>query len=227
MSTLQPTPVPPSQRVESPATAIGLLRELRALAVEAPLRAREDLRTWLAGLGRQDDDETLGLLMTQGTAPDAGLRGRTEGEMLGRLGGPLQVRLAGHAQRIGESLGMGWNGKSFDGPSSGYNRLTRRSRLPMQILSLGYRCQPLNDRELLAFRFEHRTESSALVEGLQVRSITYDDPAHGNPAVLHRTRDELVQLAPGSYLGHALMLTGAQWARIGFFTAFTDPREVD
>jgi hypothetical protein len=229
MPTVQRTPIQPSDSVEPPAAAgdspVRLLHELQSLAAEAPLRAREDLRTWLSVLGRRNDGETLGLLMTQGTAPD-GPQGRTEGEMLGRLGGPLQVRLAGHAQGIGESLGMGWKGKTFDGPSTGYNRLTRRSMLPMQILSLGYRCQPLNGREALAFRFEHRIEASAFVEGLQVRSIRYDGPGHGNPAVLHRTRDELVQLAPGAYLGHALMLTGGRWGRIGFFTAFTDPRKV-
>jgi len=203
-----------------------MLRELRALSKEAPLRARAEIRAWLSCLGRQDDHETLGLLMARGTAPDEGLQGRTEGEMLGHLGGPPQVRLAGRAQHLGESLGMGWRGKTFDGPSTGYNRLTRRSRVSMQILSLGYRCKPLNEHEVLAFNFNHHSAESVFVEGLQVRSLSYEEPAYGNPKVLHSTRDEIVQLAPGSYLGHALMSTRGRWVRIGFFTAFTNPRGV-
>lgn len=224
MSTAQRPSTPSSDDPARDAAAIGLLRELQELAAEAPLRGREAIRAWLSRLGSENDHETLGVIVARGSTPD-GPRGRTEGEMLGRLGGPLQVRLAGRAQGIGASLGMGWTGKTFEGPSTGYNRLTRRSKLAMQVLSLGYRCQPLNDREVLAFRFRHQLESSAFVDGLRVRSVVYDEPAFGNPPVLHHTRDEVVQLAPGAYLGQALLRSGERWNRIGFFTAFTAPPE--
>ncbi len=211
---------PPTAEVDA---SVARLAELQDLASSAPLRAQAELRSWFSALGRSNDHHTLGLLIARGEEPQH-LDGPTQGEMLGRLGGTAQVRLAGRLQHVGESLGMGWRGKTFDGPSTGFNRLTRRSVLPMRIISLGYRCMPLDDSEVMAFRFHHSIEESAVVPGLQVRSIRYDDPEFANPMVLHRTRDEVAQLAPGCFLGQALMREAGVWNRIGFFTAFVDPR---
>ncbi|MFA9272733.1 MAG: hypothetical protein ACEQSX_18685 [Baekduiaceae bacterium] len=121
--------------------------------------------------------------------------------------------------RLGRLLGgIGWTGKSFDAASgTGFNRLTRTSRFPMFLAMPRYRFEVRNG-ELIGFRFDHRIEPSPLTPQLQVRAVTYDNPAYGNPLVLPRTRDELVELVPGCMLGRALLRPeGGAWGIVAYF----------
>ena len=165
---------------------------------------------------RRDDPDALAELFAQGDPP-ATLDGDYEGRVLGLFG----TRFLGFVDglvRVGQTLGgIGWTGKSFDAETgTGFNRLTVTSRIPMFLAMPRYGFSR-RDGELIGFHFDHRVESSPLPRDRPVHAVIYDNPAHANPLMLPRTRDELVELAPGVCLGRALLHDDDGWQVVAYF----------
>ena len=121
-------------------------------------------------------------------------------------------------QRIA-GLWMPWLGKSFEGSAkSGINyfRQTAATRWWLRLLFPGYRLPLVAGDRIEAFPFRNAVEPGALDPDMQVLKIDYDFEA--NPALIRRILDELVEVAPGRYLGKILFRLGTTYHAIGFFS---------
>lgn len=192
------------------------LEQLRSLAAGEPERAKDAAWQWLRELQAPDTQPQLAWLFAQGAAAEAP-HGDCEGIVMNLYGSPW---LAGLDQlvRLGQVLGgIGWTGKSFDTVTrTGYNRLTASSRIPALLTMPAYRFDRIRG-ELIGFRFHYAHEVSPVEPGTKVIAIRYDDPAHANPLVMPRTRDELVEIVPQVYLGRALLRQKTGWQVVGYF----------
>lgn len=194
----------------------AFLEDLRALEASA---VRERGWHWLCAIDAKRDPDRLAALFRLGyepTTPD----GACEGRVLGLFGTPF-MGFVDTLVRAGRMLGgIGWTGKTFDAESGrGFNRLTTTSRGPMFLAMPRYRFGR-HDGQLTGFGFHHAVEPSERDPELTVVAIKYDDPADANPLMLPRTRDELVELAPGLYLGRALLRpdgSSDQWQVVAYF----------
>jgi hypothetical protein len=72
------------------------------------------------------------------------------------------------------------------------------------------------DDRLEAFPFRTCVARGELDSGVNVLKIDYDFEA--NPTLIRHILDELVQIAPGRYLGKVLFRSGSRYYRIGFFS---------
>ena len=181
-------------------------------------RSRAKAQAWelLTGIDGRSESARLEELFAQGRVPEA-LDGDHEGQVLGLFGSPF-LGLVDRLVRAGRVLGgIGWTGKSFDAETgTGYNRLTSTSRIPMFLAMPRYGFTRRHG-ELTGFRFDHRVEPSPLDPDRQVHAVIYDNPAHDNPMVLPRTRDELVEIVPEVYLGRALLDGDDGWEVVAYF----------
>lgn len=192
------------------------LSQLRERAKTDPSGARTDAWRWLIELQAPSEHHRLHELFAQGTAPEAP-DGDCEGIVM-NLYGSVWLKGVDQLVRLGQWVGgIGWTGKSFDAKNgTGFNRLSPGTRIPALMVMPTYRFRRVNG-ELIGFDFHHKLDTSPVSPFGQVRSIRYDDPAHANPLVLPRTRDELVELLPGIYLGRALLNEGGRWEVVGYF----------
>ncbi|MCA9576311.1 MAG: hypothetical protein R3B40_22980 [Polyangiales bacterium] len=192
------------------------LTRLRRLAETSPERSEREGWAWLQELCAPAAHYRLPWLFAQGTAPESP-DGDCEGIVMNLHGSSWLVGLD-RLVRLGQWLGgIGWTGKSFSATAgTGYNRLTKSSRIAATIALPRYAFRTQGD-ELIGFPFYHALESSPVAPHGMVRSITYDAPEHGNPLVLPRTRDELVEIVPGVYLGRALLRGRHGWDVVGYF----------
>jgi hypothetical protein len=141
----------------------------------------------------------LGKLFRIGTPP-ASLDGGTEGALVGFVLHPAFDR----AVAALTSRWLPWAGKRFDAvAASGDNLLLPSARWPSKLLWPRYPMRNAGDR-LAAFDFETRVEPGALDPDVEVLVIDYA-PVDSNPRlVIKQIRDELVEIAPGTYLGKML-----------------------
>lgn len=194
----------------------ALLQELRILATHSPTRAKREAWQWLRELQAPPQHYRLPWLFAQGSAPDAP-EGDCEGIVMNLYGKPWLTGMDRLVRVCHHLNGMGWTGKSFNpAAGTGFNRITLSARIPMLVMVPGYRFRKIND-ELIGFHFRHEIEASPLWPFQQVRSIKYDDPKLNNPRPLPKTRDELVEIIPGVYIGRALYRDDTSWKVIGFF----------
>lgn len=195
---------------------LARLRALRELAVHDARRARSEAWRWLRELQAPSEHNRLHGLFAEGSAPDAP-DGDCEGIVM-NLYGSLWLEGLDRLVRLGQWLGgIGWTGKSFDASNgTGYNRLTASSRIPAFLTMPTYRFRRVAG-ELVGFDFYHALETSPAAPYGKVRAIRYNAPEHANPLVLPRTRDELVELLPGIYLGRALLQEDGRWEVVGYF----------
>ncbi len=200
----------------SPLADLERLEDLRSLAAREPNRARSAAWEWFRELQVPANHPALPWLFAHGT-PSAAPDGDCEGLVMRLFGSPWLV-LLDRMVRLGQLLGgIGWTGKSFDRErGTGYNRLTRSSRLAALLVLPTYRFEQIGG-ELIGFRFRHALETSPVEPKTQVLSIRYDDPAHANPLILPRTRDELVEIVPGVFLGRALLNGSSGWEVVAYF----------
>ncbi len=103
-----------------------------------------------------------------------------------------------------------WRGKTFDAAGgTGYNRLAPIARFAMPLLAPLYRGLREFRGEIVGFDFNHRIDTAVVEPKIQVRALDYSVPQYRNPSVrtfpIKRTRDEIVELLPGLYLGRALL----------------------
>lgn len=182
---------------------LARVQELRTLADSDPVSARVATWDWLNSLDATKDLDGLETIFHAGLPPD-GPVGDGEGRSLGIMGTPF-LDFTHRLERLGQRLGgIGWTGKHFGADGTGHNRLTTTSRIPMFFVMPRYRFKR-RDGQLNGFTFDHSISPSPRDPDLLVRGITYNNPAHANPIMLPRTRDELVEIVPDVYLGRALL----------------------
>src|SRR5262249_37809376 len=152
---------------------------------------------------------------------DPPLQGDYAGELLAtRTLAPLDA-----LARIFDRKGLWWLGKSFDAESAqGENRFDRRFRLVTRLLWPLYR--GLRDDPpagIRAFRFRPGAGAGVLDPDRTALKIDYG--AEANPLAVRRVLDELVQVAPNTYVGKAhLLLPGGRWRTVAFFGLRREPR---
>lgn len=193
----------PVPTVERPLPS--LLDDLQALAAESPALARQECWNLLERLSRDDRREEIAALWAAGAAPQR-MDGPLEGLIMGSMWGTPETVLGTWLTRIHPT----WTGKTFDHDSgTGFNRLAGFSRPVFFLVAAGYRAFSRRGSEIEGFRFDHALETAAIAPFITVRALDYGVPEYGNPSVrtfpIARTRDEIVELVEGVYLGRALL----------------------
>lgn len=121
---------------------------------------------------------------------------------------------------------MPWQGKSFDpGAGTGVNRFanTAGNRAALKALFPRYVPERIGAEAIEAFPFETRVAPGELDPGVAVLKIDYDfEP---NPRLIRRVLDELVEVAPGRYLGKVLLRYRGAFRPVGFFSLRLDAGE--
>ena len=182
----------------------GLLdaREARARVAAARERVGDDHRAMLLALND---------LFRAGRAPASPLDGRYAGDLVTTTFGRGMDVATGAIGR----LYMPWRGKVFDAARhGGCNLFSAASKPLIHPFDPAVR----DDRPGLALAYPFRTEIGAGVidRDRQVLKIDYDLPA--NPfGLIRRVLDELVELAPGYYLGKAHLRVRGGWHTVAYF----------
>ncbi|MBS9375164.1 hypothetical protein [Rhodococcus sp. B50] len=183
----------------------ALLTELRSLAEHSPAVARKETWELLERLAREDRRPEIATLWAQGRPPEV-MDGALEGLIMGSMWGTPETKLGSLLIKIHPT----WLGKTFDMSSgTGFNRLVRFSQPIFLVIAAGYRSFRSDRRVIEGFHFRHSLQTAAIAPHIRVRALDYGVPEFGNPSVrtfpIARTRDEVVELVPGVYLGRALL----------------------
>lgn len=213
----------PSTADGHPPNASVMLDELRALAEHSPTRARTETWSYLRALGRRDDHNALSHLFGAGVEP-RNLDGKLEGQIVGKLFGIPEAKLANQLMKIDPT----WRGKSFDlAAGTGLNRLSPIALVAMPVVTFGYLGLRMVGGESEGFHFNHSVDQGLIEPRVTVRALDYGVPQHKNPGVrtfpIRKTRDEIVELTPGVYLGRALLLEGVDEIRLIAYFALRHP----
>jgi hypothetical protein len=181
-------------------------------AERAATRARELKARWPAD--PLTAWQELDALFRSGGVPEPSLDGDYRGELLAtRTLRPFDALI-----RWFDRQGLWWRGKSFNaGGAAGENRWDRRFRWGIRLCWPLYRDVRVGQSgEIRAFRF--RTWIGPGVADPDVPVLKIDYAAEANPLALRGVLDELVQIAPGYYLGkaHLRFLSGC-WRTVAFF----------
>lgn len=197
------TKTAPNSRAETPELSTSVLNDLRQLAHTAPVLARRQGWDYLRELGKAGRRDQLAALFARGHAP-AGPRGALEGLIVGNLFGIPEAYLANPLLKIDPT----WRGKTFEA-ETGFNRLAPLARYAMRVIAPLYGGLRRVGPEMVGFGFDHRIETAAISPFNTVRALDYGPDKYRNPSVrtfpIKRTRDEIVELLPGLYLGRALL----------------------
>ncbi|MDF2826192.1 MAG: hypothetical protein K0R68_3600 [Mycobacterium sp.] len=195
---------PLSPSVGEPA-GLPLLDELRGLAAGAPVRARIEGWRHLRELAASNRREQIGALFAAGTQPRH-LDGAYEGLIVGKLFNVPEAALANPLLAINPT----WRGKTFDAESgTGFNRLIPLARFVMRVIAPRYRGLRRAGPDMVGFDFRYRADVGLVEPKIPVVALDYGVEEYRNPSVrtfpIKRTRDEIVELVPGLYLGRALL----------------------
>jgi hypothetical protein len=180
-------------------------------AIDAPASLDEAWDLFQA-LGRRQAFDELNALFRDGKAP-GDLDGPTDGILVVPDMGSIRTPFVKAVSRVW----MPWLGKRFFAAESrGDNRFRQSVRLPAKLLWPSYSTRP-NGNERTAFDFETRVEAGGHDPGTQVLVIDYA-PIRTNPdRLIRQIRDELVEVAPGAFLGKILLREHDEYRNIGFF----------
>lgn len=167
------------------------------------------------GRNRAEVIQRMDALFAAGVAPDPPPSGFQSGRLLATsTWAPWDAVVMRIAQ-----LWMPWLGKTFS-PSTGtgLNRFTPTTATRSWLRALFPRHTPeTNSAERLeAFPFRTCIGPGEVDPGVGVLRIDYD--FEENPTLIRHILDELVQIAPGRYLGKVLFRSGSRYSRIGFFS---------
>jgi hypothetical protein len=167
------------------------------------------------GRNRADVIRRMDALFAAGVAPTPSPSGFQQGRLLGTVTwAPWDAVVARIAQ-----LWMPWLGKTFSPTTgTGMNRFTATIATRSWLRALFPRHTPesITPDRLEAFPFRTCIAPGAVDSGVRVLKIDYDFEA--NPALIRHILDEVVQIAPGRYLGKVLFRSGGRYSRIGFFS---------
>lgn len=201
MTTSAPDAHPDGQS-PAPASA-SVLDDLRALSLNSPVLARQHGWSYLQELGKAGRRDQLAALFERGHAPE-GPYGALEGLIVGNLFGIPEAYLANPLLKINPT----WRGKTFDA-ETGFNRLAPLAKYAMRVIAPLYGGLRREGSEMVGFEFNHRIDTAAIAPFNKVRALDYSPDEYRNPSVrtfpIKRTRDEVVELVPGLYLGRALL----------------------
>ncbi|MBB2990629.1 hypothetical protein FHR72_002102 [Mycolicibacterium iranicum] len=193
--------------VDDPSSPPGgsVLAQIREHAALAPALARRWAWDYLRELGDGGRRDELAALFALGTAPE-GPDGPMEGLIVGKLFGIPETRLANPLMKIDPT----WRGKTFDlREGTGFNRLSPLARYSLRAVAPLYGGLRRAGAEVVGFGFDHKIDRAAYPPFNQVRALDYSPAQYRNPSVrtfpIKRTRDEIVELLPGLYLGRALL----------------------
>jgi hypothetical protein len=186
-------------------TTPAILEELRTLAETAPALARKNAWELLERLSAEDRRRDISALWAHGYPPER-IDGALQGLIMGSMWGTPEAALGTLLTKVHPT----WVGKTFDHASgTGFNRLVWFSRPAFLVVAAGYRAFNRNGEDIEGFRFNHSLEIAAIAPYITVRALDYSVPEYRNPSVrtfpIARTRDEIVELVPGVYLGRALL----------------------
>jgi hypothetical protein len=204
----------------------GVVAEVGAAPGGEPAAVREE-RAWLAralrrtvnaigeAVPRSDRLAALDALFRLGRLPEP----PPDGELRGDLVAASYARLLDPLIGFGADALLHWQGKRFDrAQAAGVNVFAGAARPLLGVFMPSYRAY---DREppdrLLGFRFRTYAGPGLADPDRQVLKIDYDFAE--NPAWnVRRVLDELVELAPGYYLGKAhLRQFVLGWKTVAFF----------
>jgi len=177
-------------------------------------RELEDIQEHLQpGLVRARALARLDDLFAAGTVPDP----LPDGFLEGRLVVVSVSEIADWVVRRLAALHMPWLGKSFSHAAGrGVNVLTKQARVLMRVALPSY----VFERELAdrieALPFKTWVGPGTIDSGTQVLKVDYD--IDGNPGLVRRILDELVQIDDGLYLGKVLLRPQLTYRQVGFFT---------
>ncbi|NMM91759.1 hypothetical protein B2J88_47020 [Rhodococcus sp. SRB_17] len=205
------SPTPPAAtattQLSSAVTAVSgpILAELRELAQHAPGRARVEGWRYLRELSAADRRDQIGALFAAGTRPEQ-LDGAYEGLIVGKLFNVPEAALANPLLAINPT----WRGKTFNAESgTGFNRLIPLARYAMRVIAPLYRGLRRVGPEIVGFDFRYSADVGLVTPNIPVIALDYGVEEYSNPSVrtfpIKRTRDEIVELLPGLYLGRALL----------------------
>ncbi|MCT7661353.1 hypothetical protein [Mycobacterium deserti] len=183
----------------------SLLTELRQLSESSPTLARQHGWEYLRELGRHGRRDQLKALYARGVLPER-LDGPYEGLIVGKLFGIVEAHLANPLLAINPT----WRGKTFDAESgTGFNRLIPLARFAMRVVAPLYNGVRRIGPEVAGFHFQYGPGVGAIAPAVPVCALNYGVEQYRNPSVrtfpIKRTRDEIVELLPGLYLGRALL----------------------
>jgi hypothetical protein len=190
---------------EPASNAPAILEELRELAKTAPALARKNAWELMERLSAEDRRSDISALWANGYPPER-IDGALEGLIMGSMWGTPETVLGTLLTKIHPT----WVGKTFDHASgTGFNRLAWFSRPAFLVIAAGYRAFNRNGKDIEGFRFNHGLETAAIAPYITVRALDYGVPEYKNPSVrtfpIARTRDEIVEMVPGVFLGRALL----------------------
>lgn len=198
----------------------SVLSDLRELALASPALARRQGWDYLRELGTAGRRDQLAALFERGHAPE-GPHGALEGLIVGDLFGIPEAHLANPLLRINPT----WRGKTFHA-DTGFNRLAPLARYAMRVIAPLYGGLRRIGPEMVGFEFDHRLDTAAVAPYITVRALDYSPDVYRNPSVrtfpIKRTRDELVELVPGLYLGRALLTMHSGEIRVIAYFALRD-----
>ncbi len=185
------------------ATNTSVLNDLRQLSLTSPALARRLGWDYLRELGVAGRRDQLATLFERGYEPE-GPRGALEGLIVGKLFGIPEAYLANPLLKIDPT----WRGKTFD-TNTGFNRLAPLAKYAMRVIAPLYGGLRQVGSEMVGFGFNHRIDTAAIAPYIKVRALDYSPDEYHNPSVrtfpIKRTRDEVVELLAGLYLGRALL----------------------
>jgi hypothetical protein len=169
----------------------------------------------IPGRNRADVIRRMDALFSAGLTPDPAPSGFQTGRLLATsTWAPWDVVVMRMAQ-----LWMPWLGKTFSPTTgTGLNRFTPTpaTRAWLRTLFPRHRPEVARGDRLEAFPFRTCVGRGKIDAGVSVLKIDYDFEA--NPMLIRHILDELVQIAPGRYLGKVLFRSGGRYRRIGFFS---------
>lgn len=205
----------------------SVLSELRDLAAERPAVARRLAWAYLRELGDHARLDQLAELFARGDPPE-GPHGAMEGMIVGKLFGIPEAHLANPLMRIDPT----WRGKTFDAETgTGFNRLSPIAKYALRAVVPHYSGMRRVGAEVHGFGFDHRIDTAVVAPFNQVRALDYSPAQYRNPSVrtfpIKRTRDEIVELTPGVYLGRAVLsMPDGELRLIAYFALrhFSDER---
>ena len=160
--------------------------------------------------------QELNVLFRSGQAPCTSLDGPHGGALVTTTFG----RAADVATGALAHLYMPWRGKVFHAASAsadgaGGNLFTARSRRLIQPFDAAV--SDYSPGLVLAYPFQTRLDSGVIDRDRTVLKIDYD-LATNTFGLIRRILDELVEIAPGYYLGKAHMRVRGHWRTIAYFT---------
>lgn len=169
----------------------------------------------IPGHNRAEVLHRMDALFACGIAPDPPPSGFKSGRLLATsTWAPWDAVVMGIAQ-----LWMPWLGKTFAATTgTGLNRFspTTATRVWLWAMFPTHRSEQALPDRIEAFPFRTRVAPGELDPRVDVLKIAYDFEA--NPAPIRHVLDELVQIAPGRYLGKVLFRVRDRYYRIGFFS---------